>query len=261
MPKTMIVPVDGSESAEQAMRVAQGLAAHFDTCDLLVMTASGKADRDRRDYLKAVVEEATEPGVRSEFADNAEPADAIARMAEAMPDAVVCMATHGRGRVTAPFLGSVATEVLRRIKTPVLLVGPHCETAWWHDPAKLVTCWAGEGSNPIVAWARQWAEALGIEFWLESVFHPLDTHMAENPHAEFEPALARLASDVEVHLLPLRDDYPAGAIVRSARELPATLLAMTTHARTGFARAALGSVTMQVVHDSPCPVLVVGQPW
>lgn len=31
MPKTIIVPVDGSESAERAMRVTQGLATHFDT--------------------------------------------------------------------------------------------------------------------------------------------------------------------------------------------------------------------------------------
>lgn len=255
----MIVPVDGSEPPERAMRVAQELAAHLEACDVLVMTVSETNDPERRAYLRALVESAA-PGVRSEFAADAEPADAIARLAETIPDAMVCIATHGRGRVTAPFLGSVATEVLRRIKTPMLLVGPHCEPAWWHDPAKLVTCWAGEESDAILPCVREWADALAVELWLESVFHPLDTHMAENPHAEFEPALARLGSDAEVHLLPLRDADPAGAIVRSARELPATLLAMTTRARTGLARAALGSVTMQVVHDSPCPVLVVGQP-
>lgn len=260
MPKTMIVPVDGSERAERALRVAQELAAHLEACDVLVMTASGARDAAQRAYLRALVESAAAPGVRSEFAADAEPAAAIARLAETIPDAMVCIATHGRGRVTAPFLGSVATEVLRRIKAPMLLVGPHCEPAWWHDPAKLVTCWAGEESDPILPCAREWADALAIELWLESVFHPLDTHMAENPHAEFEPALAQLGSDVEVHVLPLRDDDPAGAIVRSARELPATLLAMTTRARTGVARAALGSVATQVVHDGPCPVLVVSQP-
>jgi nucleotide-binding universal stress UspA family protein len=167
------------------------------------------------------------------------------------------MATHGRGRLTTPFLGSVATEVLALIKTPVLLVGPQCESAWWHYPAKLVTCWAGEGSNAILPWARRWADDLHIGLWLETVFHPLDTRMAVNPHAEFEPALALLGTDINVHLVPIRDDYPAGAIVQSARELPATLLALTTHARMGVRRAALGSVAMDVVHNSPCPVLVV----
>ena len=227
------------------MRVAQGLAAHFDRCDFLVMTASRSDDRDRRDYLHTLVEEVTEPGVRAEFAENVEPADAIARTAEAMPDAVVCMATHGRGRVTAPFLGSVATEVLRRIRTPVVLVGPRCQTGWWHYPAKLVACWAGEESNLILPWARQWADALGIELWLESVFHPLDTHMAQDPHAEFEPALAQIGSDIEVHLLPLRDDYPPGAIVRSAGELPRDP-ARHDHPRTNR----IGSRRARECHDA-----------
>ena len=139
----------------------------------------------------------------------------------------------------------------------MLLVGPHCEPAWWHDPAKLVTCWAGEESDPILPAYANGHRPCAIELWLESVFHPLDTHMAENPHAEFEPALAQLGSDVEVHVLPLRDADPAGAIVRSARELLPRCSRMTTRARTGVARAALGSVATQVVHDSPCPVLVV----
>jgi nucleotide-binding universal stress UspA family protein len=38
------------------------------------------------------------------------------------------------------------------------------------------------------------------------------------------------------------------------------LIAMATHGRTGLGRVALGSVAMQVVHRSPCPVLVVPSP-
>ena len=182
----------------------------------------------------------------------------IAEMVGSLPDAVVCMATHGRGRVTAPLLGSVATEVLQRVTTPVLLVGPHCQADWWHFPAKLVVCWGGEESNAILPWAREWAHDLHLELWLESVFHPLDTRVAAEPRGEFQPALAVLQMPPDdVHLLVLRDDLPSGAIVRSAQELPATLLAMTTHARSGFGRAVLGSVAMEVVHHSPCPVLVV----
>ena len=207
--------------------------------------------------MDALVKRLAVPELRAELVDNADPAEAIALMAEVEPDAVVCMATHGRGRLAAPFLGSVATEVLRRVTTPIVLIGPHCETAWWHDPPRVVTCWAGEGSNPILPYAKEWADGLGAELWLESVFHPLDTRMAANPHAEFEPALEQLRTDVDVHLLPLRSDYPAGAIVQSAHDLPATLLAMTTHARTGIARAVLGSVAMDVIHHSPCPVLVI----
>jgi nucleotide-binding universal stress UspA family protein len=259
MPKTMIVPVDGSEPAERALRAAKRLAAHLGTCELLVMTVSPTDDRSAHDYLGALVDGATEPDVRAEVVVDGEPAAGIARLAQGVPDAVICMATRGRGRIAEPLLGSVATGVLKRVKCPVLLVGPHCEKNWWHYPGKLVACWAGEGSNPVLPLAHEWAEALSVDLWLETVFHPLDTRMAENPHAEFEPALARLGRDRDVHLLPVRADSPSAAIVQSARELPATLLALTTHARTGLAHAALGSVTSQVVHDSPCPVLVVAQ--
>jgi nucleotide-binding universal stress UspA family protein len=256
MPKTIIVPVDGSDASERAVHVAQRLATQLDRCELVVMTASGPDDEDRRDYLDSLVGQATVAGVRAEFIEDPVPAVAIVRLAERLSDATVCMAAHGRGRIAAPFLGSVATSVVRQSTTPVLLVGPHCETEWWHSPPKLVACWAGTGSNAVLAWSRQWVDDLGAEFWLESVFHSLDTRMAENPRAEFEPALASLGSDIEVHLLPIRADYPPGAIVQSARDLPATLLAMTTHARTGIAHTALGSVAMDVVHRSPCPVLV-----
>jgi nucleotide-binding universal stress UspA family protein len=257
MPKTFIVPVDGSEAAEQALQVAQTLAERIGSCDIVVMTAAGSDnERDVRGYLDALVERVGSSRIRADLVE-ADPAEAIVRAAENQVDAVVCMATHGRGRLAAPFLGSVANDVLRRVDVPVVLVGPHCEPTWWHDRPRVVACWSGEPSNAILLPAREVAEALGGELWVDSVFHPLDTQMAEHPHAEFEPALEQIGPGIEVHLVPLRSDYPAGAIVRSARDLPATLLAMTTHARSGASLVALGSVTMQVVHNSPCPVLVV----
>jgi nucleotide-binding universal stress UspA family protein len=261
MPKTLIVPVDGSEASERAVPVAQTLGEHLGNCDIVVLAVALVDDEHSlRGYLDGLVERVGTGVIRTDLVREPDPADAIVRALENESDAVICMATHGRGRVAAPLLGSVATEVLRRVATPVVLVGPQCEPAWWHDPPRVVACWLGAPSNPVLLPARDFAEALGSELWVESVFHPLDTHMAENPHGEFEPALEHIGSGVDVHLLPLTGDYPAGTIVRSARELPATLLAMTTHARSGFARAALGSVTMDVVHRSPCPVLVVGGP-
>ena len=46
-------------------------------------------------------------------------------------------------------------------------------------------------------------------------------------------------------------------IVRLAKELPADLLVMGTHGRSGFERLMLGSVTEKVLRKSPCPVLTV----
>jgi nucleotide-binding universal stress UspA family protein len=259
VPKTLIVPVDGSKSADRALRCAQRLAAHLGSCDIVVMTASTDPDDRRREHIDRVVSEATETRIRAEFVCG-EAAASIVRMAEECSDPLVCMTTRGRS-LTAPLLGSVATDVVRGVDTPVVLVGPHCDNDWWHYPAKLVTCWAGEDSNAILAPARQLSEALGMELWLESVVHPLDIQASIDPRHEFAAALAELSGDVEdIRTVVLQDDDTARAIVRSAQEIPATLLAMTTNAGTGIELAVMGSVTTDVVRQSPCPVMVVHGP-
>jgi nucleotide-binding universal stress UspA family protein len=52
------------------------------------------------------------------------------------------------------------------------------------------------------------------------------------------------------------EGYPAEAILAGAREQAATLIALTTHGRTGLARWELGSVTEKVLRGSECPILV-----
>ena len=56
----------------------------------------------------------------------------------------------------------------------------------------------------------------------------------------------------------LRGRSASHAIVDYAAEVEAGAIAMTTRARQGLGRVALGSVTMAVVRDASCPVFVVG---
>lgn len=53
------------------------------------------------------------------------------------------------------------------------------------------------------------------------------------------------------------DGAPAETIVRRARELGVSLIAMTTHGRGGLGRLVFGSVADSVLRDAPCPVLLV----
>jgi len=55
----------------------------------------------------------------------------------------------------------------------------------------------------------------------------------------------------------LRDGSAARAILSAASELPAQLLVVGTHGRTGLSRIALGSVAEAVVRAAPCSVLTV----
>ncbi len=53
------------------------------------------------------------------------------------------------------------------------------------------------------------------------------------------------------------EGIPATEILQLARDLPADLLVMGTHGRSGFNRLLLGSVTEKVLRHAPCPVLTV----
>ena len=55
----------------------------------------------------------------------------------------------------------------------------------------------------------------------------------------------------------LRMGDPVEEIVKLALLLPATMLVMSTHGRSGLARIREGSVTEQVVKQSPCPVFIL----
>jgi universal stress protein A len=63
---------------------------------------------------------------------------------------------------------------------------------------------------------------------------------------------AEAPTDIIVHM-----GTPSRQIIESARSLPADLIVISTHGRTGLKHVLLGSVTEQVVQRAPCPVLVV----
>jgi universal stress protein A len=50
---------------------------------------------------------------------------------------------------------------------------------------------------------------------------------------------------------------PAATIVRMATELPADLIVIGTHARTGVSELVLGSVAHRVLTVAPCPVVTL----
>jgi len=55
----------------------------------------------------------------------------------------------------------------------------------------------------------------------------------------------------------LRMGDPVEEIIKLALLLPATMLVMSTHGRSGLERIREGSVTEQVVRQSPCPVFIL----
>jgi nucleotide-binding universal stress UspA family protein len=86
----------------------------------------------------------------------------------------------------------------------------------------------------------------------------------ENLLEESQEALSHFLRDNMAELLPLVKvqtkvelGLPYKNIVERARNDSADLIVMSTHGRTGFSHALLGSITEKVVRTAPCPVVSI----
>ena len=262
--KTIYVPLDGSERAETALGAAAPLAARVGAELVLLSARWPNADIETaRSYLD-VRAAFLEQSARTWLVLDRDPAEAIA-LAAGEPDAVVCMATRGRGALRNAVLGSVAEEVVRTSPTPLVLVGPRFEPTWELGASPLVV--AGlDGSHlsrAAALAAGDLALEMGARVRVVEVLRPSDViTVGTFPTADadlLEQVVAELLSRGVVAEHAFIDAFDAAdALVRDAGERHASLIALASHGRSGFARTALGSVSMSTVRKAPCPVLVAG---
>jgi len=148
----VLVPTDGSETAESAVDQAVDLASKYDaTVHALYVVdvdatsyslGSEQVDRIRQGHIdemtevKEAADEATgyvadrgaEYGVEViEHVTAGEPARAIRTFVEDEDVDLIVMGSHGRSGLSRVILGSVAEKVLRRTRLPVLVVDVHGE--------------------------------------------------------------------------------------------------------------------------------------
>ncbi len=254
-PDTIVVPLDGSEFAARALPVARAFARKTGGRLLLMTTRWDDDVRTARDYLDEISAANQDVDVSTIVIADRPAASAIQLVATESPSRIVCMTTHGRGRIRWALLGSVAEEVVRESSAPVVLLGRHCRTDWPNNFRKMVVCVDGTSAAPAVeADAVEWAKTLGLEVHVATVIHPLD---AAAPDAVLDAIVGRMeAQGLHAHRYVLRSTYAAGAIADFAEIVDADLVAMSSHVHAGTARVALGSVTMGVVGMARCPVLV-----
>lgn len=259
IPQTIVVPLDGSPLAERAVRVAAPLAERIRAGIILTSTTHGDS-RARRSYLDYVAALAGEGDFDVAVSEDLDAAEAIARTVAAQPAAMLCMTTHGAGRLRWAVAGSVAEQLIRESDQPLLLVGPRGEPRWNAAARRLVVC--VDGSPAAVAAVRhacEWAKVLGLEITIVFVTHPLDVEGTAHPETIFEE-LEKVVRDegIPVHATQLfRSAFIAGALADFAEDSDATLLVMAAGRHGRVARVALGSTTMGVLNSAACPVLVV----
>jgi nucleotide-binding universal stress UspA family protein len=266
MPKTIIVPLDGSEFAERALAPAAALAERTGV-EIIVMTSQiGGVVVDPKHYLAHAATEAGISGADVIVISDRSFAGGLKVIVADAIDPLVCMSTHGHSGLVEAVLGSKAGEAIRELRAPLLLVGPKVDSDIATRTDSVVVCTDGtSASRAIVPEVSNWIRQLRLRAWVVQVLDAKARNTVdaagEEPavevgaHALAESLLNRDGAGVNWDVL--HSDDTVGAILDYARRLPASLIAMATHGRTGIARVALGSVAAAVVHDAPCPVLVV----
>lgn len=267
MSKTIIVPLDGSEFAERALTPAAALAKRTGYQVVVMTSQIGGVIVEPKHYLADVAAQAGISDANVIVTRDRSIVSALKLIVADAADPVVCMSTHGRSGLGQAVLGSSAEQAIRELRIPLLLVGPNVDPTIATQFRNVVVCTDGAStSQAIVPEVSDWIRSLRLRAWVVQVLD-LEARRALEAVGE-EPAIevaavhalaeSLLTSDsAGVNWDALHSDHTAQAIVDYARDVPASLIAMATHGRTGFARLALGSVTSAVVHQAPCPVLVV----
>lgn len=149
----VIVPLDGSELAEEALPVAEAFAREYDRTLLLVRVVSpivlagggaetlrlereaqADAEREALHYLRRMRRHITHTEASSgqlivqTMLRTGDPAHELLALVESHPDSLLVMSTHGRGAVMRLLAGSVATTLMRRSPIPLLVVPPHARS-------------------------------------------------------------------------------------------------------------------------------------
>jgi nucleotide-binding universal stress UspA family protein len=297
---TILVPLDGTSFAEQALRHALSIArrakaeialASVDEVlpvELADVDGLGQIRDARARYLDALVERIRASGVTgvSSVVLTGAVADQLETYRTEIGAGLTVMSTHGRGPLSRAWLGSVADRLSRATAVPIMLVRPEADDAAEVDLASDVEL--GDivvpiDGSPLSESALEPATALGLLFGASytllrfvafphlppSVYMPdiieENRRLVEEMRPEAESQLQTLASGLEARGLAVSwtngiVTNVATSILEVAEARNADLIAMASHGRGGIRRMTLGSVTDKVVRSSTRPVLVVPAP-
>lgn len=208
---------------------------------------------------------------------NANPAAAIIDEARRRQVDLVAMGTRGLSPWRGLLLGSVAAEVARNSTVPLWLTGPQAAipAALGRHLRVLLAVDGSAQAGQAAAWLGAMGDRLGISaielLSVQPAFSPieglLDAVAGEFRHWGQESGrtavadarrqladLGRLASDTV-----LTGDA-AATILAQAAERAADLIVLAPQGTNALAQAVLGSVTLTVLEQATCPVLVVPPP-
>lgn len=269
MYKRLLVAVDGSAIAESILSYALGMTRATGSQLTLLRVVDGDGQRaEASSYVDGL---ATELGSEGRCINaGRDVASAILEEAARVPGTLVVMTSRGRSGVLEAVLGSVAMNVLRGSREPILVYRPHEHFASVvREPVKIErivvpmdTTPADASIGPQAADAARW---LGARLVVISVLGSGALPAAGIPTGDISEsayvhsnamALGR-PHGIEVSWEVLHGDEPDQAIADFVGNDRGTILAMVTRANAAPVSAALmGSVTTGCLRKAGVPILM-----
>ena len=285
----MIVPLDGSQLAEQVLPyvhvVSEGLKCPitlvrvFDVPAMIEGVSGATIDRvanelraDADRYLERVKGTLVDVGTDvSVVGKQGDAASVIIEEAEKESSTIVMISSHGRSGVTRWAMGSVAEKVLQATNNPLLIIRDQAAEGSsliegdrnledWNALLTvkniIVTLDGSSISEQVIPHAMAFAKSLAVPLTPVRVSNsPNDdsenTEYLNNVVKRFRDENLQCDGGEVLH------GNPATAIIEVAEQIPNSLVAMTTRGRSGIQRWVMGSVTDRVVRHSGSPALVI----
>lgn len=290
MIKTILVPLDGSELAEQVLPYASELARRADA-DLLLLTSIQpvgiwdatatainweREERLAQEYLDAQKGRLEADGVKVRVKrQHGEAAANILETADAENVSLIAISTHGRSGLSRWLFGSVADRIVQSAHVPLLMIRPDLRAAPKPVFEKvLVPLDGSEVAASVLPFVEEVAKLFGASLVLyhavppisaypgfETVNPQLDGKVLQEMQDQAKQLLSSAAHDIEgrgLHAtVAVSIDLAVDGILRAAKETGADLIAIGTHGRSGLGRMVLGSVANAVMRRATLPCLLV----
>jgi nucleotide-binding universal stress UspA family protein len=294
MLKHLLVPLDGSPTAEVALPYAEALARRSGAKLTLVRAANTPpffGDRSlayirelakAEDYLGAIARELSARGLRAETAlpyGGVSAATWIVDEIAMRHTDMVVMSTHDRTGPDRWLHGSVAEAVVSQSTVPVMVVRDSdgmraVECFSWDRPVLVVPLDGSDIAEAALPVASNLALSLGAQLMLVGVVPGPGQLVAGEAgmgaffgkdHAQLVAAAREYLDIIDRRLTAsgsmvthmVRVGEPAAQIALTAHETTAGAVVMATHGWTGLLRTLVGSVAGKVLHYSPSPVVLM----
>jgi nucleotide-binding universal stress UspA family protein len=261
----IIACLDGSSLAEKILPLAHAMSAPKGKRVTLLRVVQDTAELETEEgYLRDC---ARQYSAELRFVIAPDPGAAIGAELKRNPRSIAALTTHGRTAWTEAILGSVALRVIREARRPVIVFRPPDIDV--EVPKKISTvAVALDGSDfseKMLHHAINAAQSLAarllllqvlpVSVNLSSLQGPEKSDIIESSYLHRKAAEIKSAHDIEPQWEVLHGE-PADALCRYLSGMTETILAMTTHARSGVQRVVLGSVAASCVRHAGVPLLL-----